>query len=176
MRHAILTAIGEDRPGLVEEVSHFILRGGGNIEDSRMVNLRGQFALMALIAAPEEAVDSLRQQLKELERQSRLHAELHPADSPPRTSEEGALPYRLSASAIDRQGLVHQIAQLLRERNVNIENLQTRLCPAPITGAPLFDMELILSIPPSAPIGRLRQELGSLCEEANIDWQLEKIH
>jgi glycine cleavage system transcriptional repressor len=117
-----------------------------------MVNLRGQFALMALIAAPEEAVDSLRQQLKELERQSRLHAELHPADSPPRTSEEGALPYRLSASAIDRQGLVHQIAQLLRERNVNIENLQTRLCPAPITGAPLFDMELILSVPPSAPI------------------------
>jgi glycine cleavage system transcriptional repressor len=45
-RHAILTAIGADRPGLVEEVSQFIFAHGGNIADSRMVNLRGQFAMM----------------------------------------------------------------------------------------------------------------------------------
>ena len=43
--HAILTALGTDRPGLVDEVSQFIFQHGGNIEDSRMLNLRGQFAI-----------------------------------------------------------------------------------------------------------------------------------
>ena len=49
MAHAILTALGIDRPGLVDEVSRFIYDRGGNIEDSRMVNLRGQFAIMVLV-------------------------------------------------------------------------------------------------------------------------------
>ena len=55
--HSILTAIGADRPGLVDEVSQFIFERGGNIEDSRMVNLRGQFAIRAYSAA-EEIVDA----------------------------------------------------------------------------------------------------------------------
>ena len=43
MRHAVLTAIGDDRPGLVAEVTRYVLERGGNLEDSRMVNLHGQF-------------------------------------------------------------------------------------------------------------------------------------
>ena len=31
----VLTAIGEDRPGLVEEVSEFVFARGGSIENSR---------------------------------------------------------------------------------------------------------------------------------------------
>src|SRR5688572_18728250 len=49
MTHVILTAIGTDRPGLVDEVSRYIFDRGGNIEDSRMVNFRGQFAMMVLV-------------------------------------------------------------------------------------------------------------------------------
>jgi glycine cleavage system regulatory protein len=32
----VLTAIGEDRPGLVEEVSEFVFVRGGGIENSRI--------------------------------------------------------------------------------------------------------------------------------------------
>jgi len=37
----VLTAIGEDRPGLVEEVSEFVSARGGSIENSRMANMQG---------------------------------------------------------------------------------------------------------------------------------------
>jgi glycine cleavage system transcriptional repressor len=47
-RNIVLTAIGADRPGLVEEVSEFVLARGGSIEDSRMANLQGQFAIITL--------------------------------------------------------------------------------------------------------------------------------
>jgi predicted amino acid-binding ACT domain protein len=48
--HAVLTAIGADRPGLVDEVSAYVLERGGNLEDSRMLNLHGQFAMMMLVS------------------------------------------------------------------------------------------------------------------------------
>jgi glycine cleavage system transcriptional repressor len=56
---------------------------------------------------------------------------------------------------------------------VNIESLETRLTPAPYTGAPMFEMELILSVPKTTSLKNLRQQVGSLCDELNVDWALE---
>src|ERR1035441_839136 len=78
-QHLILSAIGGDRPGLVAEVSQFIFKRGGNIEDSRMVNLRGQFAMMVLVGGPQEAIKKIQKDLPTLALEGRLHVELHAA-------------------------------------------------------------------------------------------------
>jgi len=173
--HAILTAVGADRPGIVDEVSQFIFERGGNIEDSRMVNLRGQFAMVVLIGGGKDVIGRVERELDALAQNSRLRAELRPAaDEPPAgAAARDAIPYRLTATAIDQQGLVHRISHLLRELGVNIESLDTRLAAAPYTGAPVFEMELVVSVPRSAPLSKLREQLGRLCDELNIDWQLE---
>jgi glycine cleavage system transcriptional repressor len=174
-QHAILTALGTDRPGLVDEVSQFIFERGGNIEDSRMVNLRGQFAMMVLLGGEEPALAKLRNELGDFARTARLHAQLAPAAAaePGRAvATEPAMPYRLTATAMDQAGLVHRISHLLRTLNVNIESLETHLTAAPITGAPTFEMELLMSVPRQTPISKLREQVGKLCDELNIDWQL----
>ena len=171
--HSILTAIGADRPGLVDEVSQFIFQRGGNIEDSRMVNLRGQFAMMVLIGGSDEALRKVENELDVLSQNSRLRCEIRPAEPQKMPATRDAIPYRLTATAIDQQGLVHRIAHVLRELGVNIESLDTRLAAAPYTGAPVFEMELVVSVPRSAPLSKLRDQLGKLCDELNIDWQLE---
>ena len=173
--HAILTAIGADRPGLVDEVSQFIFERGGNIEDSRMVNLRGQFAMMVLIGGSEDALRKVESELDALSQSSRLHAEIRPAEAERAAAQRDAIPYRLTATAIDQQGLVHRIAHVLRELGVNIESLDTRLAAAPYTGAPVFEMELVVSVPRTSPLSKLREQLGRLCDELNIDWQLEPM-
>lgn len=175
MTHAILTAIGSDRPGLVEEVSEYIFQRGGNIEDSRMVNLRGQFAMMMLVAGDEATLARVRGDLWQLSQKSNLQAELRPATDQVGTASAQSVPYRLTATAIDQPGLVHRIAHLLRSADVNIESLETRLAPAPITGAPLFEMELIISIPRTTPVGRLREQIAALCNQINIDWELKGL-
>lgn len=172
--HSILTAIGADRPGLVDEVSQFIFQHGGNIEDSRMVNLRGQFAMMVLVGGSEDALRKIEDELDALAQNSRLRVEIQPAEPEKApTAARDAIPYRLTATAIDQQGLVHRISHLLRELGVNIESLDTRLAAAPYTGAPVFEMELVVAVPRSAPMSKLREQLGRLCDELNIDWQLE---
>jgi glycine cleavage system transcriptional repressor len=174
MIHVILTAIGADRPGLVDEVSEFIFQRGGNIEDSRMVNLRGQFAMMVLIGAPEQTLARLKSELWQLQQQSQLQIELRPA-TPATVSSAQAIPYRLTATAIDQPGLVHRLSHLLRSSDVNIESLETHLKPAPITGAPLFEMELIISIPRTTPIAKLKDQIASTCAELNIDFELARL-
>ncbi len=174
-QHAILTAIGADRPGLVDEVSQYIFERGGNIEDSRMVNLRGQFAMMVLVAGNEPILARLRSEIWQLAQQSQLQAELRPATDARAGASAQAIPYRLTATAIDQPGLVHRFSHLLHSMQVNIESLETRLAPAPITGAPLFEMEMILSVPANTLISKLREELGKLCDEINIDWQLAQV-
>ena len=174
MPHAILTAIGTDRPGLVDEVSQYIFERGGNIEDSRMVNLRGQFAMMVLIGGSDEALHKVEAELDALAQNSRLRAEIRPAEAE-RMGTRDAIPYRLTATAIDQQGLVHRIAHVMRELGVNIESLETRLAAAPYTGAPLFEMELVVSVPKATPISQLRQRLGAVCDELNIDWELTAL-
>ncbi len=172
MAHAIFTAVGTDRPGLVDEVSRFIFDRGGNIEDSRMVNLRGQFAMMVLVAGEEAAHDRLRADLGAMAQNSRLHVELRPAKQEHVATASTAMPYRLVATAIDQPGLVHRVSHALREMQVNIESLDTHLTPAPYTGAQLFEMELILAVLRGAAIRSLREKLGAVCDEFNIDWEL----
>ena len=174
MTHAILTAIGADRPGLVDEVSDFIFARGGNIEDSRMVNLRGQFAMMVLVGAAEQTISRVRSELWQLGQQSGLQIELRPASEATGASAQ-AIPYRLTATAIDQPGLVHRLSHLLRSSDVNIESLETHLKPAPITGTPMFEMEIIISIPRSTAIAKLKEQIAATCGELNIDFELERM-
>jgi glycine cleavage system transcriptional repressor len=174
--HAILTAIGSDRPGWVDDVSHYIFDRGGNIEDSRMVNLRGQFAMMVLVGGSADVLARVQNDLASLAK-SGLHAELRPAAAADRVGGAGspALPYRLRGTGIDQAGMVHRVAHVLREMNVNIESLDTQLRPAPVTGSPMFEMELVLSVPKATPVRALRQRIGAVCDELNIDWELEGL-
>ena len=43
----VITALGDDRPGIVDELSNALFRHNLNIEDSRMSVLGGEFAVLA---------------------------------------------------------------------------------------------------------------------------------
>lgn len=173
--HVVLTAIGVDRPGLVDEVSAYVAECGGNLEDSRMVNLHGQFAMMLLVSGAEAVIERLHADLEGLEAASAIHADLVPADMEPAAARAPAIPYRLTTSAMDHPGLMQSVARVLRDLGVNIESAETTLQQAPITGTPLFEMELVVAVPADTPVAVLREAVGRACDELNIDWQLTTV-
>ena len=170
----VLTAIGEDRPGLVEEVSEFVFARGGSIEDSRMANMHGQFAIVMSIAGPPAAIERITADLDALGRRTRIDARLTPAARAvaPATPR---LPHRLTGRALDQAGLVHHVANVLRSLDVNIESMETTLEAAPVTGAPVFAMDLVIAVPSETPVQALRDELGRVCDALNIDWHLAPL-
>lgn len=46
----VVSALGQDRPGIVNELSLAILNCGCNIEDSRMTVLGGEFTVILLVS------------------------------------------------------------------------------------------------------------------------------
>jgi glycine cleavage system regulatory protein len=70
---------------------------------------------------------------------------------------------------------MQSVSHLLGGLGVNIESVDSSLRPAPYTNTPLFEMELVLSVPATTHVAELREQLGALCDEMNIDWQLTAL-
>ena len=65
MVKAVISTIAEDRPGLVSELSEIVHALGLNIEDSRMMVLGGEFAVLMSVAGDEAALAQLDAKLGE---------------------------------------------------------------------------------------------------------------
>jgi glycine cleavage system transcriptional repressor len=176
MKELVITAVGSDRPGLVGQLTAPLYEASANVADSRMVNLRGQFAVILLAEVPERGVEPLQAQLLSVAEQLGLTLTFcqHDAQEDKWPTTVG-VPFRLRTYAMDQPGLVHRITELLHRHGVNVEELQTRSQPRPQTGAPLFSMDLLMTVPPSIPIRRLRNELQTLCEELNCDVEIQQV-
>ena len=172
MPQLVITATGPDRPGLVGEFTGHLFAGAVNLADSRMVNLRGQFALIALVEADADRLGGLEASLPTAAQKMGLTVTFanlggaSPATGP-------GVPYRLKTYSLDQPGIVHRISDLLRRSGINIEDLQTRLESAPFAGTPIFTLELRMNVPVGVQIKKLRTELDALCDALNCDVDLE---
>ena len=169
--HLVLTAVGPDRVGLVENFSAFISARGCNIEDSKMAVFYGEFAVIALISGDGPNLARVASEYREVEILTGLSVAVkRPAERRP---SKAFLPYRLTASCMDHPGIVYHISGLLRTLGVNIESMETRTYSAPVSGTPLFQLEAELSVPSRANIKDVRERLEELQREQNIDIDIE---
>ena len=65
-QHLVLTVIGDDRPGLVGELSAAISKHGGNWLESSMAQLAGKFAGIVEVSVDAAQADALRDALGQL--------------------------------------------------------------------------------------------------------------
>jgi glycine cleavage system transcriptional repressor len=173
-RHELLiTATGPDRLGLVGELSGVLHDAGANLADSRMIHLRGQFSLI-LLAEMRGDPSTMVARLEEAAASIGLRVSVTDADDES-AHQPDAKPYRLTISAMDQPGIVHRVTNLLRPHGVNIEELETRRVPATYSGAPLFSLDMSMTVPRDVSMRKLRAELESLCDELNCDVDVEAI-
>jgi glycine cleavage system transcriptional repressor len=168
MPQLIITATGPDRPGLVGELTSLLHRAGANILDSRMVNLRGEFAMLILLEASDAA--AIRKTLSQNIDPIGLHLVVTEQHKGVRLT---GLPFRLKTYSLDQPGIVARLSQVLREFGVNIEELSARQESAPFDGSPLFLTEMRLTVPATVSLGKLRSELESVGNALNCDIDLD---
>lgn len=173
--HVLLTAIGRDRPGLVGALAGWVFELGGNIEDSRMALLGGEFAILMLAEGPPGFLGRIEANRAAFEGKHSLAVAVRPAQGERSASSEPVLRYALTATCLDHPGVVFRVSELLRQHNVNIVMAETRTESAPFTGTPIFRLEMEMEIPASTPGARLRRELETLGLERNIDFDLRAL-
>ena len=173
MSYLVIAALGQDRSGLVNELSMAILEAGCNIVDSRMSVLGGQFSLLMLISGPWNAVAKLENQVGAL--QNRLGLTITSRRTEPRAPMGNMLPYHVEVVALDHPGIVHQLAKFFSIRSINIEEMSTTSYAAAHTGTPMFGVNLTLAIPADLHVARLRDEFIDFCDELNLDAVMEPV-
>lgn len=166
----VVTAVGPDRPGIASDFTGHVHAVGANLADSRMVNLRGHFALLALVEGDTGALEALKSRLRTAASSLGLTFEFSAA---PRADARKGVPFRLKTYSMDQPGIVHKVTTFLREQHINVEELETRLESAPFMGTPVFTMELVMLVPPAASVKELRHALEALGDTLNCDIDLD---
>ena len=169
----VVTAVGPDRPGIASDVTGHIHAAGANLVDARMVNLRGQFALIALIEGTAEVLDEAKKRLKEAAPRIGMAIEFTVPNARDSAAKREGVPFRLKTYSMDQPGIVHRVTSYLREHSVNVEELETRLESAPFMGTPVFTMEILMLVPKSVSMKTLRTALEELGDTLNCDIDLD---
>jgi glycine cleavage system transcriptional repressor len=167
----VISAIGSDRPGIVNELSQIITKNNGNIDDSRMTVLGGEFAIILMISASDTDLNQIETSLNE--QANDLQLNFISKRTTDNTQVEKPIPYIVEVVAMDNPGIVYQLADFFSSRKINIQSMQTDRYPAPHTGTPMFAIEMIIAVPQNIIINELREDFLDLCEDMNLDASIE---
>jgi glycine cleavage system regulatory protein len=170
MATIILTVIGEDRPGLVSEVSAPISAHGASWERSQMSRLAGKFAGIVLVSVADERLDALAADLAALEAQG-LQVALERSDEPPGRE---SVRLHLDLLGADHPGIVAEVSAALADRGVSIEELATDVREAPMSGGTLFEAHAVLNAPPTTSTETLGSMLEGLADELMVEIRLSE--
>lgn len=164
----VLTILGDDRPGIVEQLSDEVLAAGANWEESRMARLAGKFAGLLRVKVDADRAEALAARLRAL-------GGLTVAVEPSGESQVGV--YRtlgLELIGNDHPGIIRDISRVLARHQVNIERLESDVTSAPMSGEALFRARALLRIPSTVTVDALVNVLEALAGELMVDVSVEQ--
>jgi len=164
--HLVITLVGADRPGIVERLAQAVLDQQGEWIDSRMANLGGQFAGILRVALPAERRDALKRALESFDGLQVSIAETG-APLPP---EQGC---RLQLLGQDRPGIVHRVTRELAHSGASVEDMETEIVEASMSGEKLFKARIELRLADGQTVDALRERLETIADELIVDIEFD---
>ena len=166
----VLTVVSDDHPGIVEALSDVIANHGGNWTESSMMSLAGKFAGILLVPVPTDQADDFISALEALESEGiQVVAQRSDAVS----DADAAREYSIELVGQDRPGIVYEITEVLAKHGVNVQELETTVQSASMSGESLFMANARIFIPREADLEKLQDELEDLANELMVDIELE---
>lgn len=167
----VISALGHDRPGIVDELARLASESRCSIADSRMAVLGQEFAIILMVSGTWDAIAKLEVQLPAIGR--RLELEILVRRTESRPAQKAAIPYNVHVIALDNPGIVHEIANFFASQGINIEAMETSTYAAPHTGSQMFALSMTVNIPASLHIASLRESFMIFCDDRNLDAIIE---
>jgi glycine cleavage system regulatory protein len=172
-QHLVLTVIGDDRPGLVGELSAVISAHQGNWLESSMAQLAGKFAGIVELAVGAEQAIALRDALGKLPGlQITVETAVPKKSAPAAMANKRRL--KLALVGHDRIGIVREVSHVLAQHAVNVESLQTHTSSAPMSAAILFHAAAELTAAPGLDVAALTGELERISNDLMVDITLDE--
>jgi glycine cleavage system transcriptional repressor len=168
--HLAVIAMGADRPGIVAAVTGVLVERGCNLDDTSMSILRGHFAMMLVVEAPDDlGADALEAELSAAAAQFDLVVAVRRIDDDVPTSPPGE-PWTLAVYGADRPGIVHRVTTALAALDVNVTDMTTRVIGD--DERPVYAMVLAVTVPAGHSGDEVRAALDGVAAELGVDCTL----
>jgi glycine cleavage system transcriptional repressor len=173
---AIVTAFGQDQPGIVASLAEGLFQLGCNIEDTSSVRLRGEFTMMLLVRLPnglaaDQLADRLPPFLDALD--LTILCRKVPAQAALRKPDTATPTYMLSVYGADKPGIVAKVARTVADHTGNVMVMNTRVVGA--ADKPVYVMVLEIKLPADASPDALQQALERLKPDLGVDLTFRKL-
>jgi glycine cleavage system regulatory protein len=86
---------------------------------------------------------------------------------------EGTREHEIELVGQDHPGIVHDITEVLAAQGVNVQELETTVQSASMSGERLFIAHARIAVPESVSLERLREQLEELANELMVDIDLD---
>ncbi|EED34948.1 glycine cleavage system regulatory protein [Luminiphilus syltensis NOR5-1B] len=165
----VVTFVGDDRTGIVEQLANTIEAHGGNWLDSRLSQLEGKFAGLILVGMHPDQQPALAEALSGLAGHS---VDVRITDAGPPT---GSHPTNLSLSVTgpDRPGIVRGISKALADAGINVSRMTSGVESAPWTGETLFLAEIEATAPENYSLEGIQTTLDEIADAMTLDIDIE---
>ncbi len=172
MEYAVITAVGADRVGIMDDLAGVVVGLKANIEETRASILGGEFAVIMLVSGEDGFSLSLGEKLKPVGKELELDINVKRTRGP---AQPKGLPYVIESLSLDTPGIVHAITGVLKNQNINIEDLESEARLAPLSGSPMFSMKVGITILPGAPLKNLKAALAQVAAEHDLDIEVRPL-
>ncbi len=167
-KNLVVTLVGKDEIGIVEKVTNIILKYHGNILESKMARLGGEFTMMLEIAVESAEMETLETTISKLEDHG-YKVFYKETEAPDSNKFDGWLPYEIVVSGADHKGIINNVTHQLAKNGMNIESIDTITKSAPMSGTRLFNMTAVVMAPPGKSIHSWAEEIDEVAHEMNVD-------
>jgi len=166
----LMTAFSKDRPGIVADVTEVIYENGCNLEDSTMISMLDEFAIILLFAGKGDGLkDQLLRDCRRLEREKRITAFIRPVESKDKEKQGAFFTKTIHVEGIDQSGIVFKVSRFLANNNINIENLTSQRINSPESGTAVYFMEIKVQVPEKVSLEHLEKGLSQVGEGLNLE-------
>jgi glycine cleavage system transcriptional repressor len=160
-QYIVITAIGPDQLGFADKLTKEILDYKGNIEESKMALLGGEFAMLILVSAKcGDCIEQLSSNLPLVGKEYDISVMVKKTTAPHLSQER--IPYRIETVSLDTPGIIHTVTAVLMDYRINIEDLETDTSSAPMTGARMFHMRGVVTFPADVHAKEVRERFEDL--------------
>lgn len=169
-KRVLLTGVGKERLGLLTDLSGIIFSEEGNIQESCMSKLAGDFALMMLLELPEERLASL--QLKLMRNLPNLNLAIRDVHEEPHKDFTGSYVVKMTLKGRDFPGIMHHFSNFLSFSGINILNLTTHF---PSNSHEIFSLRSRLQVPQLIQFSDLQDKICAMAEKEGLKVTMQQL-
>jgi glycine cleavage system transcriptional repressor len=162
-----VTVLGDDRPGIVADVTSALAGLGCNLEDSTMTLLRGHFAMVVLVRS-DRAIEDVQAALRPLTDSGALAVDVRVIPEHGDARVPGTA-YTLHVHGADRPGIVAAMTNVVARHGGNIVDLGTRL------GQDMYVLIAEFLLPSDVAVDAVEEDLAVVAQEIGVDFHVSVV-